>query len=121
VAVKTGTGFVHGEPNAVFLRVSLAGWNLTGTPELARTLQDSVVSRLAVYKRPRWVESPLRHRKPRHRKSRGSDCGMAFRDLETGDGKPSLEAPLPSGPGTSMKPAAACTDTSTQAFSGIRK
>jgi benzoate-CoA ligase family protein len=27
-----------------------------GTPELARTLQDFVVSRLPVYKRPRWVE-----------------------------------------------------------------
>ena len=27
-----------------------------GTPELARKLQDYVVSRLPVYKRPRWVE-----------------------------------------------------------------
>jgi benzoate-CoA ligase len=30
--------------------------NLVGTPELARALQDFVVSRLPVYKRPRWVE-----------------------------------------------------------------
>ena len=29
---------------------------LTGTPELARTLQDFVVNRLPVYTRPRWVE-----------------------------------------------------------------
>jgi benzoate-CoA ligase len=29
---------------------------IIGTPELARTLQDFVVSRLPVYKRPRWVE-----------------------------------------------------------------
>jgi benzoate-CoA ligase len=29
---------------------------LIGTPELARKLQDYVVSRLPVYKRPRWVE-----------------------------------------------------------------
>jgi len=30
--------------------------NLTGTPELERTLQDFVVGRLAVYKRPKWIE-----------------------------------------------------------------
>jgi acyl-coenzyme A synthetase/AMP-(fatty) acid ligase len=30
--------------------------NLVGTPELARALQAFVVSRLPVYKRPRWVE-----------------------------------------------------------------
>jgi benzoate-CoA ligase len=30
--------------------------HLAGTPELARALQDFVVSRLPVYKRPRWVE-----------------------------------------------------------------
>jgi benzoate-CoA ligase len=30
--------------------------NQVGTPELARILQDFVVSRLPVYKRPRWVE-----------------------------------------------------------------
>lgn len=30
--------------------------NLAGTPELARALQDFVVSRLPIYKRPRWVE-----------------------------------------------------------------
>jgi len=30
--------------------------NVVGTPELARTLQDFVASRLPVYKRPRWVE-----------------------------------------------------------------
>jgi benzoate-CoA ligase family protein len=30
--------------------------NLKGTPELARKLQDFIVSRLPVYNRPRWVE-----------------------------------------------------------------
>jgi benzoate-CoA ligase family protein len=30
--------------------------NFAGTPDLARTLQEFVVSRLPVYKRPRWVE-----------------------------------------------------------------
>ena len=30
--------------------------NLTGTPELARALQEFVVSRLPIYKRPRWIE-----------------------------------------------------------------
>jgi benzoate-CoA ligase len=27
-----------------------------GTPELARALQDFVTARLAIYKRPRWIE-----------------------------------------------------------------